>query len=768
MAVRSLQDQVDTLLSKSVVQPKVGGAASPDVETASVIESLALAMMLQPRSAFYAYYLAKNGLTAAINTEVAAIDALKATIQDLSNNTFAIKDTKALKRAQAAMLQLTTQGQISSDSNAFDRYSVAVDDFLNKQLAKNVKKPNSTEMVRPGEEAGLELPTDLAEVKSTHSIFLDRLYALAVGIANFANTPFSSLVGANAVYRTKKDLDSLVEEIEADESGSQSRDAAVRLIAGRAAVRMLGSTIDLQAPVIDTVRHLPPDQLLSGESPATPAAAATAVGPFVMAPGGSLSMTVGGVTINSFALSQAGNAAAILGDAVSFPVSVPANYHLFLRLQAISGLSWTPGAPGTTDAGTYSELTLGSGWTLDAAGNYFKTVKVVLNSGSTLTTPPGSATPLSMTLANVLTAINTAVGSVAAAVEFVSSGSNRILIYGDTKIQRLSIALSSFSMEPQSLGYSGSTGATVLMPRLYTNSFHSSLGFGGLPSGEVGSTPAERILQAMQLIFPSLVSMSLGTDGKIAFTSLATSPGTILAFSGSWATSLGLSASYVASSSKVLLKNELGTVSPIGLLDVGDSFSCSSGAATVTNVRADSFDLDVAIPTFSGPITVTSALLRVWQFLDGQIQSFLETWVDGKYAVDLSSLDQLIAVLIGSPTSPRRSEAIAILDDLRSKLVALQASLVGSQSVLLGASATKEKSALNNVISLFTERKYDRALDLLLQCKLQEIFELDWQSVSYSGALMKAAEAVAQADVKFPDLTQDEGFDIQGRRDVVR
>lgn len=768
MSVRSLQDQVDSLLNKSVVQPKVGGVASPDVETASVIESLALAMMLQPRSAFYAYYLARNGLTAAINAEVAAIDALKVTVQDLSNNTFAIKDTKALKRAQAAMLQLSTQGQVSSDSNAFDRYNVAVNDFLDKQLSKNIKKPNSTEMVRPGEEAGLALPTDLATVKSAHTVFLDRLYALAVGITNFANTPFSSLVGANAVYRTKKDLDSLVAEIEADESGSQSRDAAVRLIAGRAAVRMLGTSIDLQAPVIDTVRHLPPDQLLSGESPATPAAAATAAGPFVMAPGGSLSMTAGGATVTSLALSQAGNAAAILGDAVAYPVSVPANYHLFLKLEAISGLSWTPGVVGTTDDGTFSELTLGSGWTLDGAGTYFKTFKVVLNSGSSLTTPAGSASPLSMTLANVLSAINTALGSVGSAQEFVAAGSNRILIYGDTKVQRVSIAFSSFTMEPQSLGYVGSTGATVLVPRFYTNSFHSSLGFSALPVGETGSTPADRVLQAMQMVFPSLVSFSLGTDGKIAMTSLVTGPGASLAFAGSWAGSLGLSASYQATSSRVLLKNEAGSVSPVGLLDVGDSFICSSGSGTVTALRSDSFEIDSAITTFTGSITVTSALLRVWGFLDGQIQSFLGPWIDNKFSSDLSSLDQLIAVLIGSPTSPRRTEAISLLDDLRSQLTALQAALTGSQGMLLGVSATKEKAALNNVISLFTERKYDRALDLLLQCKLQEIFELDWQSVSYSGALMKAAESVAQADVKFPDLTQDEGFDVQGRREVVR
>jgi hypothetical protein len=779
MSVRSLQDQIDGLLSKEVVQPKVGGVPSPDIETASVVESLALAFMLQPRSALYVHYLAKTGLLAAISNEVLAIEVLKKTIDDLANTTYAIKNTSALKRAQAAMLQLSSQGQLSSSSNAFTRYSAAVDEFLNKQLSKNIKTPGSTEMVRPGEEAGQALPGDLTSLKDAHTVFLDRLYSEAVGIANFESTPFSALVGANAVYRAKRDLDSLVSEIEADESGAQSRDAAIRLIGSRATVRLVGSKTDLADPVIDTVRHLPPDIILTGQSVPTAVVASTSAGPFVMASGGSLSMAVGGSTVATSALNQAGNAAAVLGSSISFPVMVPANYHLFLRLEAVSGLSWTgpvSSSAGPTNQGTYSEVTLGDGWLL-ASGVYYKTLKVTLNSGYAPTVPPeappGGATPQSRTMANVLAAISSTLGAFGTAVEFVQAGTGRILIVASqAKIKTIAIAPSTFTMETQGAGYSvpagdPAYGATAYYPRVYSNSFHSELGFNMNQTGSAGSTPAARIKDALDVVFSSLVTTELNADSSITMTSLATSPGIGMDFSGTWVASLGLQSSYIATSAELsLLDSNLSVVAPSGRLDVGDVFQSSTGQSQVSGMTTTTVSLSSPIRTFSGPITVTSALYLVWQEIDSKVQAFLSSWTKGPFAIGLSSVDQLIAVLIGSPTSPRRREAIALLDDLKAQLDSLQIDLTTVAATLPVGSASVEKSAINNVIALFLERKFDRALELLLRCKIQDVFQIDWQSASFSGNLMKAAESIAQSDIKFPNMTQDEGFDVSGQRKV--
>lgn len=240
-----------------------------------------------------------------------------------------------------------------------------------------------------------------------------------------------------------------------------------------------------------------------------------------------------------------------------------------------------------------------------------------------------------------------------------------------------------------------------------------------------------------------------------------------MSLSGTWVGSLGLSSSYFAMSNQVSLLDDTSTVvSPIGRLDVGDIFDSGTGQSAVSRLRASTIELSSAIRTFSGPITVTSALYLTWQEVETQLQSFLASWTEGKFAVDLTALNQLIAVLIGSPTSPRRSEAIALLDDLRTQLLDLSANLSTTAATLPANSALKEKAAINNVISTFTERKFDRALELLLRCKLQEVFQIDWQSASFSGNLMKAAESIAKSDVKFPDMTQDEGFDVIGQRKV--
>jgi len=747
MAVRSLQDQVSALLNKGVVQPKVAGTNSPDVESASLMESLALSLMLQPKAALYDLYLAKSGLLTAITSEINAIEALKSAVQDLGNVTFAIKDLQALQRAQSSILQLSAQGLPSSSSGAFKRFSVSIDEFLNQQLAKNIKRPGSTTMVRPGEEAGLDLPPSLSALKDQHTAFLDRLYALSVGVANFLSTPFSAIVGANTLFRAKADLDSVISDITADDSGAQSRDAAVRLIADRAALRLVGAPLNVEAPVLDTGLVLPAGQpAISGLSIPTSAVASTAAGPFVMSTGGSL--TISGLTTSS--LNQAGNHAAVLGDAVAFPVSVPANYHLFFNLEAVAGLVWT----GPDADGLYTEGTLGSGWSL-INGVFSKDFKATLNSGDPSTTPPGSATPLSMSLADVEAAFDAAIGALGIAIEFVTTGTGRLLLVASSvKINKISIIHSMVVID---------TRTTIPFPHVYSNSFHVELGFASSPTGVTGNTPASRIAAALGIIFPAVASSVLNPDGTITLTSVDTAPGAALTVSGVWAADLGLATSQ-AVSTLVTLQSAAGPVSPLGLVDPGDVLQAPTGTAVVASVRSSGLTLSTALPTFSGPLTITSALISVWFAIEDQVAAFLITWLQGPFASDLTTLDRLIAVLIGSPTSPRRSEALVVLDDLKIQLTGLQAVLSSPATTLPAGSASKERKVVDGIIQTLTERKYDRALDFFLRCQIQEVFEFDWQTASYSGNLMRAAADIARSDVKFPDSTKDEGYEVQGLR----
>jgi hypothetical protein len=310
-------------------------------------------------------------------------------------------------------------------------------------------------------------------------------------------------------------------------------------------------------------------------------------------------------------------------------------------------------------------------------------------------------------------------------------------------------------------------GASIFMPRLYTNSMHAEFGFLMGQKGEAGSTPASRLHDALQLVFSSLVSSVLNDDGTITLTSLDTSMGVTMELSGTWTTSLGLSASYIASTALVTLIGEGGVVSPIGLVDIGDLFECSTGLARIVQLSATTIELDTAIQTFEGSITVTSALLLMWEAIDGELQGFLEGWLAGPFASGLTTLDHVIAVIIGSPSSPRRNEAIDLLNTLQTQLLALQSLLLAPAALLIPNSGTKEKAAVNNIIYLFIERKLDRALDFFLNCKLQEVFGLNWQTASYSGDLMRAAENIARSDVKFPSTVKDEGFDVGGLRKVV-
>jgi hypothetical protein len=722
----TLQDRVTNLLSKDIVQPKIRGVPRPDIETASVVESLALTMMLHPRSALYAHYLAKNGLVIAIDAEVAAIDVLKKSIQDLSNVTYAIKDTKALGRARSALLQLATQGRVSAESSAFTRYSDAVDDFLTLQLAKNVRRPGATELSRPGQEAAIALPSDLEAVKTAHMDLLDRLYALAVGAQNFLSIPFNAMVGANAVYRTKKDLDVLLAELAEDDSGTQSRDAVTRLLAGRATIRTLSTSVVMEGAVVDTLRQLPGGRRLSGVTPSVPPSVTSTPGPFLnMAMG--MFCTVNGEGGGGTLMSQASNAPAVLSEEIAYPVAVSTGATLLLHLEAIPGLTWTQVGD------YYSEPTLGGGWSVFGT-TYGKVISVNLNTDPTM---PLKSLPM------ILASITSGLGLYGSAVEFVSDTNRILVIASEPKIQTLSVVPPSGPL----------------------------LGFVSDVVG-VHGTPAKRVVYAMNELFNGLIIVTLNSDQSITLTSTDSTPGAKMHLWGTAVTEMGFSTefdySFVAYSDSVMLVEDGVSVSPIGLVDVGDVLSSPTGSSTIKSLSSTVITLDTPIPTFLGPVTVTSGLYLVWEELTRQLDSFLGSWVIGPYASDLTALDQVIAVLVGSPTSPRRSEAVVLLDDLRTKLLSLRAGLTSTTATLPAGGGSQEKVVVQGILDIFTERKFTRAIDLFLRCKLQEVFQIDWQTASYSGDLMKAAEAIAQNDIKFPDSSKDEGFEVLGVREVSR
>lgn len=246
MPVMTIDDHVKDLLSSPVAAEKVRGTPASDSEAVALFESIILNLTLYPRSVLYLAHLARNSLVKAIDDEVASIDEVTQLVKDFSNVSFAIKDTSQLTQALTSLLQVEDQGILTKD-HALDRFSAAVGGFLDV-LAKNVRGGGS-QMLRPSSEAEKDLPSTYVLLKSQHNDVLDRLYALAVGVPNFFAANIVSVVGVSIVQKTRLDIQAMISDFENDDSAAGSRDVVTRLVAARAALRMLSSPPTWDAPI---------------------------------------------------------------------------------------------------------------------------------------------------------------------------------------------------------------------------------------------------------------------------------------------------------------------------------------------------------------------------------------------------------------------------------------------------------------------------------------------------------------------------------------
>lgn len=240
MATPTVQDQVAALLSRKVAEKKVRGTPSPDIEAAALFESVAVNLLLHPRAVLYFAWLARNGLLKVVADELKAIEQMRKAVDDLSNVSYALTDTRPLERARGALTHIEGQDRLMSSGTAFGRYDQAVRDALGL-LSTNVVAPGATELTRPAQEAEADLPALYGAVQALHSEVLDRLYSLAVGVQNFLSTPALSILGISTVQNVRLDIEQMIEAMKEDPSAEKSREFALRLVAGRAALRALGT-----------------------------------------------------------------------------------------------------------------------------------------------------------------------------------------------------------------------------------------------------------------------------------------------------------------------------------------------------------------------------------------------------------------------------------------------------------------------------------------------------------------------------------------------
>lgn len=701
MALTSVQEQVDLYLRRRLVETRTAGTPSVQIEAAAVLETVALNLTLYPRVVFYLHHLARNGLLKLVEDELLLVAETKKLVEDLGNPSYAIKDLSSLKRARTSLLALEGQGSLTS-SGSFRSFDAAVTEFLNKHLAKNVRKSSSPEMVRPGAEAAEALPAAVASLTSLHEETLLRLSDLLYGVQEYeAASAASGGIGKTVAFRIRQDIETILDELEEDSQAVKSREYAVRLVAARAVLQMLATPPSLFDDRINTEKELPYGYSLEAVSPSAPVELRSSAGPW------------GFATTNSYTFTVSGQP----GESASLPVGTNITPFGNVVLMALCG-------SGDIDFPASSHLF----FSLDGT-----VYRIPINPSTSSATVSRAA---------IIAAIEANGGGVLHA----SAESFGMYVYGAGN-----------TLEILSTYTEGHVGSTSGVPTEWSSDAYALLSFLSLQAS-IGTYTPEFLYEAL-----TYQVMELSVDREVSELVLSATlpPGSSLSMTSvePGGAFFGASRTLHPEISTFSLFGEApglapGAVSPVDLVDPGDVVVFPAGSRSVESVEESSVVLASPVRSYSGPFRIESGLLVMWRGLLSGLSAFTRGLQASGYADGLGKLDVLIAPLYGSPTPARRQGAIDALQVLENTLSSLQTVL---RSNPLPYSGGAEVAVTEGIVSTLTERKYDRALAMLLRGRPAALLSMDWQTVSFGGELMAAASEVARSDISWPNPSMDEG-----------
>ena len=722
MSARTVQDQIEALLGRRVAEAKVRGAPSPDAEAVAVFESITLNLLLRPKSMLYVMHLARNGLVKTSSDIITLIDELKSAVSDLGNPSFDVRSTTSLSKARTALLSLEGLDKVSTESGSYRRFNQAVNEFLEKHLSKSVRRPGQSSLIRPGEEASVDLGVLFNQLKELHEEFVDRLHALMVGVENFLESPMGTILGLSTAARARADIEEMIEALEEDPRSVLARDMTVRLIGNRASLKVIGSLPELYGPVLSTSDEVPQGYVLKAASEPAVASKTSLPGPFALPAGAQLQVTLPGLPLTSYLIPQStfdlSNRAFIVSeqftDPATYPVTIDPYTYLFISIDR-------------SDGTTYS-------------------VRANLND---------TASPVLLTFDDVKNAINTALSGVGGCLEFISAGSNRLLVYADTTVGPLTqsrIFIAPSHTEP--------SASTLGINATFYQTAHQKIGFIMGQSGAQGTTPTFSIVDAINRLFAGQLVATRNPDDSFTLETVTDEIGTFMDLVAP--SVLGITGLENAKSNTFRLYGtvfgvETDPVAAQDLVDVGDTFYGVTGSSTISEFNEGKVVLAAALSNFDGPVTINSILAERLQKLDSLLPGFLEIFGRGRFSEDLGDIDAAVAILGSNATPAQRNTVIRLLDELRVQVVQLKGILEDSTTLLPALAATRERELVNGIITTLLERKYDRALSFLLRCKVQELLSMSSDEASFGGTLLKSMSDVARADVEFPNPAADEG-----------
>jgi hypothetical protein len=713
---------VSKFLERSVVVNREDESADGADEIQAILESIAVTFLLYPQSALSFVLRAKNILQQIVTTDIAIIDYLLKAVGDIQNPSEPINDTSDLIEAQTALVEVDKLGRLGSEIKAYDRYTSAINRFLDRQLAKSLKRRRTGEFERTGIEAKQDIFRVLAVFGPSHQLMASRLELLNNSVDNFQSVDLTRIVATRTVTRVRSSLRRVLQGMQ--NRALSNTAVAIELLSGAAALESISNIRSVYDPAVRT-GDFPRKRTIAVSSEAIKASVTSNVGPFNFT----------GLTppwqFNGIVNPQ-------IGGGTVFSITLPTS--------GANGRHWVKANTGSS---TYN-IPVGQNVL------YVQFEGITPPSGQSVmiravSLPTGGA----VTLADILTELNNVTTGLidGTAVEMVS-GSGRILIYGTSSVTRIVVK----SVVPGTFVSDNYVPATL--------SVHAILGFSDeQTSNSVASVfTAEDLADFLNTYAPSLTASSTD-DKKLVVESDSTALGSSLSFSGNVSAAVGFAtAVYEAQPTYLELIENGVAIDPTSVgVYVGTHVIASDDIGTasrslssrITKIDTTKLFFDGTLPRCSqGVVSCTSPIVFDVQALLFGIKDFV-----GIFGNDALNFQRVLTPLISRPTLSQINDAKDVMGDVRDRLSGLLAIL---QTIIVRQDRSEFYSVVEQLVAALEDRYLDRTLDLLNSGQFVEFFAVTKEEASKSSRFMKAIEEVGRNDLR--NVTQEQDIeDLESR-----
>ncbi len=704
-------DDIDTesavrkFLERQVVSDREDPTADSADEITAILEAVALSFLLEPQAALAFVLLAKNNLQQLVQADLDLLDYLLKAVDDVSNPNELIDDTSDIVEAQTALLEVDRLGRVSSDVKAYDRYTAAVSRFLDRRLARSLKRRRKNEFERSGTEAKRDLFKCLSVQNGIHGLVATRLGLVAGSVSDFESVDLTRIVASKTVTRVRNSLKKVLQGI-AQRTLSKTA-MAIELLAGAASLKSISQIKKIYDPIIES-EELPVgrDIFLRSEAVAAVASSADVLDLSGLTPPWEFDLVIDSeppvtLTVGSGSPFVLG---AILEDGL---VDITGTKSLYVQFEGSP-----PTALPTDQAVLVREIALPAG--------------------------------LNQTVSSLASYLNTQLAPDATCADY----GDRLLITAASGVTKMVV---------RSFYHGTYSGGGVYIPA--TESGHALLGFADDQESELDVFQPETLAAILNFqLDPVLVDASV-ENGIVVLRTVSTDPHSELVFDGEVATALGFSDA-VSEPTYLELVEDIFALDPadFGIIpgtvvtvldDVDGGLSFYQEPIASIDGTKLFFAEELLVPRcLAGNAVVTSPLVYAVQSLLDALRPFSS---QSAFTKDVTDLQRVMSPLFSRPTLAQINDAKRVLERVRDNVQDLMAAI---SPIVVTRGANQFTDLMSNILLSLEERGLDRASELLRQASFSEFFSLSNLAASKSSRLMKAIEEVGRKD--FPVTTVEE------------